>query len=531
MNLNRQRQPIRSNANRTTIPKPLALLQYVAIGVLLVAAIVNGVRLLSNRTRPVVSATDAELKVAFIGDTGFDEDYLDVLELIRAEQADFVVHLGDFDYDDNPNGFFEVTDEILGADFPVFGIVGNHDADLWDSNCGHENGCYADLFAERLTGLGIELDDDSLDDQMYATTYRGLRMVFVGEDRDADDPTYASFVTRQLAADDQIWKICAWHENQEAMQVGDKDDRMGWEVYEACREQGAIIVNAHTHVYSRSHTLIDMTHQIVHPHAQRDAVLVGPGQTFVAVPSIGGHSIRDQVRCLPPEYPYGCKGEWASIYGADQGADYGALFITFNVDNDPYKAQGYFKNINGEVIDFFTITATTTQPTFEAVVLRPLADTFVSSAEPDTNFGSEPLLEVDAAAHKISYLKFDISDVDTSRVISAYVRLRVDNPSEDEQFVAIAETNDWDENEITYNMRLETGPPIFTLPGALDDVWVSLDITNTVRQWTEDEITVVIDSNENDGIDFVSSDGRADHPELVLVLSSQRGGAGATPAP
>lgn len=519
--MNRQRQPIRQNANKGTFPKPLAVLQYLAIAVLLTAAAINGVRLISNRIQPVAAATDEELKVAFIGDTGFDEDYLDVLELIQAEGADFIVHLGDFDYDDNPNGFFRVTDEVLGEGYPMFGIVGNHDADLWDSNCGSPNGCYAGQFAERLTELGVELDDESLDDQMYATTYRGLRMVFVGEDRDVDDPTYASFLDRQLAADEQIWKLCVWHENQEAMQIGAKDDRMGWEVYETCRARGAIIVNAHTHTYSRTHTLIDMEHQVLHPYAQRDAVQVGPGQTFVAVPSIGGHSIRDQERCLPADYPYGCKGEWASIYAADQGATYGALFITFNVDNDPYKAQAYFKNVNGEVIDHFTITATTTERPFEAVVLPPDADTFVSEAEPDVNYGSNPILEVDAAAHKVSYLRFDISDVDTSRVLSANVRLRVDNPSADEQFVAVVETNDWDENEVTYNTRPATGTPIFTLPGALDNVWVSLDITSAIKQADGPELTIAIDSNENDGIDFASSDAPEDHPELVVVLTPQ----------
>jgi hypothetical protein len=39
-----------------------------------------------------------------------------------------------------------------------------------------------------------------------------------------------------------------------------------------------------------------------------------------------------------------------------QGATYGALFIVFNVGGDTTKAQGYFKNIDGDVIDQFDIT-------------------------------------------------------------------------------------------------------------------------------------------------------------------------------
>jgi hypothetical protein len=48
---------------------------------------------------------------------------------------------------------------------------------------------------------------------------------------------------------------------------------------------------------------------------------------------------------------------WAVIYTATQAGIAGAQFITFNVGGDPKKATGYFKNIKGEMIDAFTITA------------------------------------------------------------------------------------------------------------------------------------------------------------------------------
>ena len=88
-----------------------------------------------------------------------------------------------------------------------------------------------------------------------------------------------------------------------------------------------------------------------------DQLLVAPGSSFAFVSGLGGLSIRNQERCLPFDYPYGCQGEWASIYTSDQGAKPGALFIVFHVDGDPRKARGYFKNIDGEIIDSFTIFA------------------------------------------------------------------------------------------------------------------------------------------------------------------------------
>jgi hypothetical protein len=40
---------------------------------------------------------------------------------------------------------------------------------------------------------------------------------------------------------------------------------------------------------------------------------------------------------------------------AVQGYTYGGLFITFNAGGDPRQAEAYFKTINGETIDTFSI--------------------------------------------------------------------------------------------------------------------------------------------------------------------------------
>ena len=133
---------------------------------------------------------------------------------------------------------------------------------------------------------------------------------------------------------------------------------MSWSPYENCRRWGAIIATAHEHSYHRSKTLVHTLTQTVDPTcSEPNALCVRPGRTFVFVSGLGGRDIRNQDRCLPTTFPYGCNQEWANIYTSDQAAEYGALFITFNVDGDPRQAHGYFKNINHEIIDEFDITA------------------------------------------------------------------------------------------------------------------------------------------------------------------------------
>src|SRR5688572_17751661 len=130
----------------------------------------------SPRDLALAVPTEPELKVAFIGDSDYGTNFRAVLNLIKAEGADMVVHLGDFDYHDDPDGFFAVVDSILGPNFPYFIIIGNHDVASWPTNCGDADGCYAQFALDRMARIGVTPDSTNLNDQMYSIAYRGLKM-------------------------------------------------------------------------------------------------------------------------------------------------------------------------------------------------------------------------------------------------------------------------------------------------------------------------------------------------------------------
>lgn len=324
----------------------------------------------------VTIPTEPNLKIAFIADTGNlnpGKDFEQVLQLVKAEGAQAVMHQGDFDYNFDADGFFTKIadmdldndtftrnlDGSLDLDFPYFTSVGNHDYNSWPSYCTDPDGCYSNFQRQILQNIGLTPDHDNIEEGMYSLTFKGLKLVFVGQTK-ASASAYASYVNDQLTGNQNIWKICSWHKNQNAMQVGAKGDEMGWDVYENCRSQGAIIATGHEHSYSRTKTLTSMGTQLVDSTCPFPGILcVDPGRTFAFVNGIGGTGvIRDQLRCLPSVYPYGCNGEWAKIYTLAQTAGQdraGALFITFNVDGNPNIARGYLKTTLGEVIDEFTI--------------------------------------------------------------------------------------------------------------------------------------------------------------------------------
>jgi hypothetical protein len=283
-------------------------------------------------------STDPNLKIAFIGDTSTGTNFRNVLNLIKSEDAQAVLVQGDMSYANSPSTWWSDVNSVLGSTFPVFISRGNHDDTVWTG--------YLPTANEHLGGATRIVDAH---DAHYKTTFRGLVIATI---KQGDT---GARITPFLQNDPHVWKVCQWHQNQQAMQVGGKTNEMGWDVYETCRQLGAIIQTGHEHSYSRTKTLTNLTSQVVDASCSTPGTLcVGPGRTFANVSGLGGNSVRDQTRCLPSTYPYGCNGEWAFIYTNQQNATYGAQFIVFNA-GAPNRATGYFKTVTGQTVDTFTI--------------------------------------------------------------------------------------------------------------------------------------------------------------------------------
>lgn len=277
-----------------------------------------------------------DFKVAFFGDQGVAEDSKAVLNLVKNEDTDAVIHGGDFDYKDDPDGWDKMISDILGENFPYFITVGNHDVPKWTE--------YQKKFSERLEKINGEKCEGDLGVNSICA-YKGLRFILSGVGTLGDDSE--KYIEENLPNENYAWQVCAWHKNQKLMQVGGKMDEVGWEAYDICREGGAFIATAHEHSYSRTHLLSDFKNQIV---ASTENILqIERGKVFAFVSGIGGQSIRSQNEELAK------KPWWASVYTATQNAKPGALFCNFNPDGQKNKAECYFKDISGNVPDKFNL--------------------------------------------------------------------------------------------------------------------------------------------------------------------------------
>lgn len=304
-------------------------------------------------------------KVAFIGDTGYDRHdtpaldsgFEQVLDLVRSEAAQLLAIAGDFSYQETTAAarvYFGNIDRVLGERFPVLGADGNNDD--WSQ--------YQPFFQQRLGSMG--LDQTLIAGDEYGLRFGGVQWAILGERGNA------SFVRTQFASADDAWRVCMWHKNMRDMQTGGKRDEMDWATYRACQEAGAIIATGHEHAYARTLTLTDLGNRAAGHGATGtyDRLEIGPGRTFVFVSGLGGHSLR-KYHCAKHDDDTW----WATVYTRNyylnagttvakscaigsrvvKGYTYGALFITFNAGEGPNKAEAYFKTINGETIETFSI--------------------------------------------------------------------------------------------------------------------------------------------------------------------------------
>ncbi|MDY7229159.1 DUF7594 domain-containing protein [Hyalangium rubrum] len=143
------------------------------------------------------------------------------------------------------------------------------------------------------------------------------------------------------------------------------------------------------------------------------------------------------------------------------------------------------------------------------------ADAHVQEAQPTTNFGNRPTLEVDGSPRSATYLRFRVAGV-SGNVVSAKLRLFSTNPTSQGPSVhAVADP--WDEQSVTWNTRPALqGESVDNLGAVALNEWVELDVTQLVSG--DGVVSVGLVPLDTDGVDFNSREAVDHTPELVVTV-------------
>ncbi len=168
---------------------------------------------------------DGGLLVAFLGDSGVGQHFLDVLNLIKEEGADLVLHQGDMAYHESPWTWDNAISSILGSKFPYVAVAGNHDVARW--------GEYRALISTRLERSGLSESCSGIPGENLVCSFGGL--AWYQSDIGTFHPKSVNwtFPTELFAA--APWKVCSWHKN--AHQVRARVCRAFSHSFSSCRSE------------------------------------------------------------------------------------------------------------------------------------------------------------------------------------------------------------------------------------------------------------------------------------------------------
>lgn len=154
----------------------------------------------------------------------------------------------------------------------------------------------------------------------------------------------------------------------------------------------------------------------------------------------------------------------------------------------------------------------------------PVADAYVSTAHPDTNYGTMPTLRVDATPRIRTYLRFRLGRL-SGRLMKAELRLWSRTGDLVGYSVHPVASTDWGERAITSsNGPAATEPAVASGPLGPGS-WSTTDVTRLVQG--KDRVSLALTTRNRQTVNFDSREG-IHRPQLVV--QTEPGPSAADPA-
>jgi hypothetical protein len=163
------------------------------------------------------------------------------------------------------------------------------------------------------------------------------------------------------------------------------------------------------------------------------------------------------------------------------------------------------------------------KPTNDLRAFRPVADTYVSAAWPDTNFGALRALRADGSPRQTTYLRFRLREV-RGEITSVILLLRPTTGASTSFQVRPVPDNDWEEDELTFENAPEASLRYAASKPVRRGIWSAVDVTSFVSE-NEGRVSFAITTRGVRGVAFGSRESRRS-PRLVVRTKRDRGDKG-----
>jgi acid phosphatase type 7 len=148
------------------------------------------------------------------------------------------------------------------------------------------------------------------------------------------------------------------------------------------------------------------------------------------------------------------------------------------------------------------------------LTVAAVADAYVSSTKPDTNFGSVTRLKADQLPLQRAYLRFDLGSLSAPLSRATLMLYSESSSTIGYQVLAVAD-NSWQESTLTYgNAPALTGTTSVASGGFGSRTWTSVDVTALVH--ATGSSTLVVTTSSSTTLNFGSRESGRHQPTLVV---------------
>ena len=161
-----------------------------------------------------------------------------------------------------------------------------------------------------------------------------------------------------------------------------------------------------------------------------------------------------------------------------------------------------------------------------SATFTPVADAYVNSAYPTTNYGTGTTLRVDGSPDVRSFLRFSISGLNGATISQALLQIYANSSASAGMVAWSVADNTWGETSITYDALPVMGSSLASSGAVVGGTWASLDVTSYVT--AEGTYSLALTTPGSTAISLASRESGANSPRLVLTLGTSSGST-ATP--
>ena len=171
-----------------------------------------------------------------------------------------------------------------------------------------------------------------------------------------------------------------------------------------------------------------------------------------------------------------------------------------------------------------SLTLIPTAASTQNLTFKPVADSYVDSANPTVTHGTATTLRTDASPVVNSYLRFTVSGVGGQPVSQARLLIYANSASSQGLVAKSVASNTWAEGTIDYDNAPAMGSTLATSPAVVSGTWVTLDVTAFVTG--DGTFSFGVSTPGSTAISLASREFGADAPQLVVTVNNS-----STPAP